>query len=66
MKFISKLKENSAVIKEYVISALKFIIFSVTMVMGFWLIYGMIYFRLGFPDKGRYAGMAPEAERTLQ
>ena len=42
----TKLKE----ILKQVVKALKIIIFSVVMIMGFWLIYGMIWFALGLPE----------------
>lgn len=50
MKLLKKIKENSAEIKKRIISGLKFMIFSVTTVMGFWLIYAMIYFSIGLPE----------------
>ena len=37
-----------------IVYALKVIIFSVVMVMGFWVIYGMIWLRIGLPTHDWY------------
>ena len=44
-----KRKINWADIKDRILKALKFTVFTVVMIMGFWLLYTMVWYRLGFP-----------------
>ena len=44
------MKNKFKEILKKVIYALKVIIFSVVMVMGFWIIYGMIWLGVGLPE----------------
>lgn len=44
------MKNKFKEILKKVVAAIKIIIFSVVMIMGFWLIYGMIWFALGLPE----------------
>lgn len=45
----TKRKINWPAIKERIVNAIKYVIFTTVMVMGFWLIYGMLWNLLSFP-----------------
>lgn len=49
MKVLKKFKEKWPKTKERIVNACKFILTAVIMVMGFWVIYSIIWMRLGFP-----------------
>ena len=48
-KMFSKLKERWPVIRERIENASKFILMTITMIMGMWVIYTMLWMALGFP-----------------
>ena len=48
MKVLKKFNEKWPKTKERIVNACKFILTVVIMVMGFWVIYSIIWMRLGF------------------
>lgn len=48
MKVLKKFKEKWPKTKKRIVNACKFILTAVVMVMGFWVIYSIIWMRLGF------------------
>ena len=49
MKVLKKFNEKWPATKERIVNACKFTLTAVVMVMGFWVIYSIIWMRLGFP-----------------